>query len=51
MYFTGETPLCESSIEGRASVVAYLLRMGVNPEIQTYENMHPLHLAAMEGSL
>ncbi|MCL7047526.1 hypothetical protein MKW94_004296, partial [Papaver nudicaule] len=44
-----ETPLCRATVEGRASAVEYLLRMGANPEISTYDNMHPLHLAAQKG--
>ncbi|KAI3857140.1 hypothetical protein MKW98_010554 [Papaver atlanticum] len=30
---SGETPLCCAAIEGRLSTVAYLLKMGANPEI------------------
>ncbi|MCL7033548.1 hypothetical protein MKW94_023642, partial [Papaver nudicaule] len=30
-------------------IVAYLMRMGANPEIPTDTNMYPLHHAAKEG--
>ncbi|RZC51218.1 hypothetical protein C5167_019640 [Papaver somniferum] len=44
---SGETPMCCAAIEGRLSTVAYLLKMGANPEIPNGTAMIPYLLKVM----